>query len=154
MTLGNGNKSFDDELSRFFTQSTFGPTRDMIKDWKYEKNKNGMIRWVQEQISSVPATNHRVYYRERLDDDTARFHKKGGSKPVVPMHPCDAYSKWRNLTFDHFDFRRRDIDISKLPDGKTLISKHGLPRTVVDKLEVKTPDGTAEVGPGTYEVSE
>ena len=150
MTFKYSAKSFDEELSRFFMQSTFGPTRDMIKDWKFERNKNGMARWVHEQVTNVTATKHRVYWRERLDDDTKWFNGVNNMN-AVPMHPCSAFSKWRNVTFDHFDYAM-SFHVSKLPDGRTLISKNGLPRTVVDKLEVSKGGEAVDVQPGYYNV--
>ena len=62
--------SNQEEVSRFFQQTTFGPKLSMINSWNYGNNlQQEMSKWVKAQTdeSVTPPTSHRAYFRERAD---------------------------------------------------------------------------------------
>lgn len=144
--------SFPEELSRFFMQTTFGATKMMLDNWEYSQNEMGMAEWAQDQMYDTPATLHRAYFRERLDHsykwdntDETRFN-------MIPRDPCKAYSRWKNYTFDEYDANDSSaaFTVTLLSGGRKLISKRGVPRTVVDKLEYHEDRSPWALVPGNY----
>jgi hypothetical protein len=75
-------------VSRFFQQTTFGPTLDMINSWDYESNiETAMASWIESQIDATPATYHREYFRARVRGPLR--YNSDVSNIVGPYHPCD-----------------------------------------------------------------
>lgn len=143
ITYAHSLPTFDEKLSRFFMQTTFGPSKDMIANWSYEKNNVGMGHWIRAQMS-LPATKHRVFFR-KYTDNIAR-NNTAGDASIGVQHPCAPYSRWRKYTFSSFDSQHY-FDVVAL-DGKLVIVIDGAVRTVVDSF-VST-DGTLS-GVGSYE---
>ncbi len=148
-------KNFNEVLSRFFSRTTFGPTMDMINSFKhsYENNLTGMATWLKQQIRDVPATLHRVYWRERLHhgvqgDLTQTFYMR---------KPCDAYSIWYDYAFDEKDWDGA-IDGTKMNvqyqhyNGKHLVSVNGVPRTLLDQPLVRFGTNGQLFQYGTYKI--
>lgn len=142
--------SFEEELSRFFTHTTFGGTKSMIENWKPSKDIAGMANWVKDQIYLLAPTLHRVFYRQRTNHYFKNLNQDR-NHAVIPCDPCKANSVWRNYTFDEFDAGDNwaAFTFSKLPDGRMLISKRGFPRTVVNKLRYHS-DASKSFEPGNY----
>ncbi len=134
--------SFDKKLSRFFMQTTFGPTRDMIASWSYDQTTNGMAQWVKDQIN-LPMTKHREFLRKHSDlvahNNTIR------DSSLAVQHPCAPYSRWRKYTFAAYD-NSREFEVVALGNQFAIIVD-GAVRTVVDSFE--STDGTYS-GAGTY----
>ena len=135
------------QLSRFFQQSTFGPTRELLDSFSYAINKKGFSKWIKDQTNSTlnEPTLHRAYFRKNAD-----FAINDESKSEFgfsPQHPCDINSRWRDYSFVGADFAK-DFVVKPFGD-KFLIEIEGEPRTVVDVFEDK---GTTPFysGEGTY----
>ena len=146
-----------EEVSRFFQQTTFGPTLDMIDNWNYDGNNNNMqyemADWVKNQMneSVVPLTSHRAYFRQRLDFSFYRedIIAEETFYNVRPRHPCKKYARWRRFSFTADDYEQT-LSISNL-NGNLLLSVNGVPRTVVSSLQ--SYEGV-NIGVGTYEICE
>jgi len=141
MTSEHSLKNFAETLSRFLTQATFGPTMSVINGWSHGTNVKGLILWVKDQMdqTKTPATLHRAFYRKRANWKLT--HESHSAGTVVPMHPCDQYSHWRDyaITTAEYGFY---FTILQLPSGKFLMSVDGEPRTVMDEFNE---------GAGTYQ---
>jgi hypothetical protein len=135
--------SFDEELSRFFMQTTFGPTKLMIDDWDYTQTIGGMAEWVKDQ-ASLPPTKHREYFRKRAD--TITDNNNIGDTAASIQHPCEQYSRWRKYAFTSSD-NFKDFEVVNSVDEKFMIIVDGKPRTIVDSFS----DESGEMsGVGSY----
>jgi len=142
--------TFDEELVRFFSQSTYGATRTSIADFKansnYEQSTKGMALWVKDQME-LPVTSLRETYRKGAD-----FSLTGqaiGSATVTPKHPCAQYSRWRDYAFTADDYGKEFTVQNFGTDGKLLIVMGGQPRTIVDSFQ-SSDGGATWSGAGTY----
>jgi hypothetical protein len=134
--------SFDEELSRFFMQTTFGPTRNMINNWEYDKNLGGLVNWIKNQMSLSP-TKHREYLRKHAEIMTVN--NTIGDTAASVQHPCEAYSRWRKYAFISSD-SHRDFDVVA-HGNQFMILVDGKPRTIVDSFS--NNKGTIS-GAGSY----
>ena len=152
MSFEHSLKNFDETLSRFFTQTTFGPTKSMISDWSYSNDTEGMAQWTKDQMNSAvtPLTSHRAYFRERAD--WSMKSESSGPGAYVPQHPCNKYSRWRDYAFTGDDYGKA-FTVSELESGKLLIVVDNEPRTVVASF-TDTYDPVLYDGPGTYSFCE
>jgi len=148
MTSEHSLKNFAETLSRFLTQATFGPTMSVINGWSHSTNTKGLILWLKDQMdqTKTPATLHRAFYRKRAD--WGLFDESHTYGNVVPMHPCDQYSRWRDYAITGTEYGK-PFTISKLASGKFLMSVDGEPRTVMDEFK-NMEDITYYEGVGTY----
>ena len=108
-------------VSRFFQQTTFGPTLDMINSWNYGTNgtnttMNAMASWVESQIGTTPITYHREYFRARVDGPQNQ--NLPSAKIYGPRHPCDENSSWTRMAF-----REEDFNIAIESNDKEYVTK-------------------------------
>lgn len=120
-------RTFQEELSRLFSQSTFGGTKDMIVNWGYSQDIDGMAQFIKDQMA-LNITSFREEYRKNVD-----FNMKDasiGAAQIAPRHPCAQYSRWREHAFtDAGDFGRK-LDVISVSGG-FLASVDGMPRTIM-----------------------
>ena len=110
--------SADVELARFLETATYGVTRQDLSSLTDAVSNNGgnrfdaIVNWFKDQINEnvTPATSHRKYWRERVNERIPTSQRAG-----IPDHPCDQYSRWRSFTFVNNDrmwfLPRKDIKI-------------------------------------------
>jgi hypothetical protein len=117
-------------VSRFFQQTTFGPTLEMINSWDYgvANIQSTMASWIKSQMMSAP-TYHREYFRSRMDGPRRQVGDYT-SKNVSPFHPCGKGSSWTRMAFREEDYYS-SIQSTVRSDGSVLLSVDGVPRTVV-----------------------
>ena len=143
MTFQYTLPTFDAKLSRFFIQTTFGPTRDMLTNWNYARNNAGMAQWVKDQ-TLLPATKHREYFRRHAAQ--LSHNNTIGDLAIAVQHPCDPYSRWRRIalaSYDNFEY----FEVVAF-GGQYLIVINGVARTLVDNF---TNDVGTISGPGQYQ---
>ncbi len=105
MSLSNANvMTFREQLSRFLTQATFGPTKSDLDNWPYVQKPGSFGNWIKAQMSlaRTPMTSHRAYYRERMDHGMKWERVLGAN--FRPQHPCDQYSRWRDYALTGHDY--------------------------------------------------
>lgn len=143
MSFSHSLPTFKERLSRFFMQSTFGPTSDMINNWSYSQNIKGMANWIKNQIDQVPATKHRVYLRSHADHMS--YNNTIGDRNIAIQSPCDENSRWRKYAFTFADVNQ---PFEVVADGNQfVIKRNGVVRTVVD--DFRSEDGVYS-GAGNY----
>ena len=142
-----------EEVSRFFQQATFGPTKHMIDSWNYSQDlQSGMKDWVSSQMNETktPITSHREYFRQRMDGQ-AFFQAR--SRYYGPKFPCDEFSRWRDYTFDRNDWGKI-FYVSGAGGGLLLISEYVnnqyKPRTVVSEWKWDYNDSDLGLGFFTF----
>jgi len=136
-----------EKVSRFFQQTTFGPTMAMINSWNYGNNiLSEMGKWVKRQVNpnQVSPTSHRQYFRERVDFSTYRH---SAYKHYRPRHPCGRYARWREYAFD-IDDSSQPATVS-LWNGKYLVKINDIPRTVISPSDWEYADGQ-NIGVGNF----
>ena len=149
----------EQEVSRFFHQTTFGPTLDMINSWNYASSSsaNGMqiemANWLSDQMNAsvTNPTYHRAYFRERVDFSMALENLLANlqSNNIRPRHPCEKDARWRPFSFTMDDHESEsELTVSNW-NGQKLLSVNGIPRTVVSAFRDR--DG-ANIRTGTYEI--
>ena len=152
MTFTNG-RSPQEEVSRFYHQATFGPTKSMIDSWNYNAASISaeMTSWVKKQMDNAqtPMTSHRAYFRKYLDR-AAVF--TGGSPDgqlpyndhYHPRHPCEKYARWREYAFTVDDYNV-PLTVSMYA-GQYMITVNGTPRTLLPqwKTDVGHNIGTGQ----------
>jgi hypothetical protein len=147
------NLSEKEEVSRFFQQTTFGPTLDMINLWNYGNSniQHEMGDWIKKQMDEdiVVPTYHRAFYRQRLDfsfyQETISANARNNN--ARPRHPCARYSRWRPFSFTNDDYYA-ELNVSRW-NGRILLRVNNIPRTVVSSFQDR--DG-ANIGTGTYRI--
>ncbi len=143
MTSQHVLPTFDAKLARFFMQTTFGPTRDMLMNWNYPSNNKGMAQWVKDQ-TLLPATKHREYYRRHAAH--LSHNNTIGDLTIAVQHPCDPYSRWRRIALASYDLFQY-FEVVNF-GGRHLIVINGVARTLVDNF---TNDIGTISGPGQYQ---
>lgn len=142
-----------EEVSRFFQMTTFGPTKSMIDSWNYNASiESESAAWVKEQMneSATPMTSHRAFFRQNFDRaDMYQGGSLDGSLPSNPFfharHPCDQYARWREFAFTSEDYNY-PLTVTTY-GGMFLLSVRGIPRTLVSQW--KTTHGQ-HVGFGQF----
>ena len=156
MSFTHSLSSDQERVSRFFQQTTFGPTRDLINAWSYGAGSldSEMTSWLSKQMNEdeTAMTSHRAYFRKNLDRSV---HYQGGavdnSLPFNDFHrsrhPCEQYSRWREYSFtaDDYGYPLTAVHYS----GGYLLSVNNIPRTIVSTHEWKTNYGH-NIGSGTF----
>lgn len=149
-------RSQKEQVSRFYHQTTFGPTRQLIDSWNYSGSSATLISemsgWVARQMDHLqtPMTSHRAYFRHNLDR-AAVF--EGGSPSgqlrhndhFHPRHPCEANARWREYAFTVDDYNV-PLTVSAYA-GQFLLSVNGVPRTLVAQWNT---DYGQYIGTGQY----
>lgn len=147
--------SISDEakVSRFFQQTSFGPTMAMINSWNYGRNLfNEMASWVKNQMNknTTPLTSHREYFRKRVEGALEReeeMSQYGDEKQMFKVRsPCKAGSRWTQYAFAIDDYGE-ELTVTKRNDGSWLVEVMGVPRTVMSTW--KDSEGS-NIGAGTF----
>ena len=138
-------KSFEKKLARFFIKSTFGPTRDMIKNFMetYGTGNKSIVNWVKDQMTLVPPTNHREYFRSHAVNISKR--NTISDRGIAVQHPCAPYSRWRKYAFEHYD-AEATFEVKEF-EGRYLVIVRGVATTIMDSFE--STDGKIS-GAGSY----
>jgi hypothetical protein len=135
--------TFEEELSRFFGQATFGGTNAMITGWKYDKDLKGMTNWIKDQVA-LPTTSLRETFRKSADFSMAG--KTGTStSTVIPRHPCDKYSRWRTYAFGGDEFGKQ-FEVKQASGNRKLVLVDGSPRTYVSEWKSTAAGASSETG--------
>ena len=148
-------KNFDEELSRFFSKTSFGARMEMIQSFKdqYSNDNAGMASWLKNQIRNVPATLHRVFWRERVHHAVDDHHAIAGYEfhnRYMMREPCKAHSIWYDYAFDEKDWDGPDIVLLNY-GGKEYVNVGGVTRTMLDARFMM--EGTNQYFPhGTYKI--
>lgn len=115
------------------------------------KTTTGLVQWTKSQMDpeQTPATFHREYFRKHCDFPL----RHAGRFNFVAAHPCEPFSRWKDYAYDEYDWRDNfsKIVVTKLSNGKFLVAKNGLPKTVVD--EFVSNNGAID-GAGEYKLCE
>jgi hypothetical protein len=143
MSFGN-EVTFEQDLSRFFGQTTFGGTRDMINGWSHSKDQKGMTDWLRAQMDA-PATSVRETFRRGADFSLDEQRIQNAA--VAPKHPCKQYSRWREYAFNSDDYGD-PFEVQEKSGGRKLIVIKGMPRTYVTEFKSTTNGAAAETGTG------
>lgn len=139
------DKTFNEDLSRFFSQSTFGGTSEMIDNWSYSQDVTGMAQFLKDQIQ-LPLTSLRAEYRKGAD--FSMKYNSITSAGVIPQHPCQQYSRWRKYAFTSAGDFGKPIEVINF-SGKLLVSVDGMPRTIVQNF--RSTDSSLN-GKGDYDM--
>ncbi len=137
MSFAN-SKTDREEVSRFFHQTTFGPTMDMIDSFNYSGDLNAnMASWVHDQMYSVPMTSHREYFRQRLDGSLRGWIEEPDEEHeeiqmLKVKNPCDVGSRWIDFSFTNDDYGE-SFEVTQRNEGDYLITVDNVPRTVVSE---------------------
>lgn len=114
-----------DRVARFLEQATFGPTLAEIDAFP------GVVQWLKEQIVVVPATSHRAFFREHVND-----HLETATRVGLATQPCQANTRYRKWAFEKKDFPSF-IQLKPSPSGKVYVMVDGYARTVARQVSVK-----------------
>ena len=134
-----------DEYARFLEQGTFGTTRADLRDLleRHEIKSDGlagesasltesdiqlqvMAEWIGEQMTTVPPTLHREFYRRHA---TARFASSSPTGTVT--HPCQAGTTYRKFALVE-PHTLKTLELSTSSDGQyRLLSIDGTVLTVL-----------------------
>ncbi len=95
------------EMARFLETSTFGVkaselsqiTSTVTSDSDGQR-LDAIVNWfkLQTDENSTPASSHRKYWRERVNERIPTGQREG-----IPDHPCNQFSRWRRFTFVNND---------------------------------------------------
>lgn len=142
--------SSEDTAARLLERSTFGATMaeievmhngsDKIKDVEL-----AYTNWITNQMTNVPLTSHREYYRSHMN---SRFEVASPVSAVT--HPCQKGTRYRKYAFSQKD-ENKILTIStdpRIDDGKLLfLSIDNVTRTVVEGpiLSSSSKDDDSEI---------
>ena len=86
--------------SRFLTQATFGPTRQLLQSPFATSglDTSDFRAWIDDQMQVVPPSLHRVYYRSRVNPRATRPFPSGGVRS-----PCRAGARYHRYTLTKAD---------------------------------------------------
>ena len=147
MKLQNEPATQEERLARFFLQTTFGPTKEMMSEFPYAKNGVGKATWMKDQIAMEP-TKHREYYRKKADYITYKGIIHHGNVDV--QHPCAGYSRWRRHSFTPAD-NGGHFDVVAMGNNWFAFVIGGIARTVT--YGFSSENGLYSL-PGQYEFGE
>lgn len=142
-------------VSRFFHQTTFGPTMTMINDWNYTAPDmvTEMASWVKDQMNSAsnPETLHREFFRKRVNGELEQEEEApqlaGSRKQMFKVrNPCHAGSRWVKHAFSTDDYTM-PLTATQQANGSWLLKVNDVPRTIV--ISWKDTNGN-DLGPGPY----
>lgn len=143
-------------VSRFFHQTTFGPTMSMIDDWDYSADSSSaeMAKWVKDQMdtSITPMTIHRQFLRERFNGQLEEDEEdpSGSRKQMFKVrNPCDAGSRWLLYSFSSDD-KGEELTVTQMPDGSYALSVNGVLRTVVSQWKDEFYN---DIGTGVFSIN-
>ena len=145
--------SSQEEVSRFFQQTTFGPNLSMINSWNYGNAMDReMGKWLSSQMdeSQTPVTSHRAFFRERVD---AAMSHQSADVFKRPRNPCAKHARWAEYSFTDDDY---GFSISATDwNGQVLISVGWVDETLYPRTVMSYSDWmdvydqvTLPVGPG------
>ena len=129
-------------VSRFFHQTTFGPTISMIKAWDYSKEVDTeFASWVENQMdqSSTPITSHREYFRKRVNGELNQNQEAtsvdimtGRKRQIFKArHPCEKGARWVKYSFTKDDENKK-FKVTSNTDGMWLVEdEDGIARTLL-----------------------
>eukprot|EP00586_Coscinodiscus_wailesii_P017163 CAMPEP_0172518280 /NCGR_PEP_ID=MMETSP1066-20121228/290722_1 /TAXON_ID=671091 /ORGANISM="Coscinodiscus wailesii, Strain CCMP2513" /LENGTH=2420 /DNA_ID=CAMNT_0013300633 /DNA_START=56 /DNA_END=7314 /DNA_ORIENTATION=- len=154
MSFSHSLGSQEEQVSRFYHRTSFGPTKSLIESWNYSASSldSEMVSWVTKQMDEdqTPMNSHRAYFRRNIDR-SAVF--QGGSPDGIlrwndhfhPRHPCEKHARWREYSFtvDDYSF---PLAVSMYA-GQYLLSVNGVPRTLVSAWK---NDHGHNLSPGHY----
>jgi hypothetical protein len=143
-------------VSRFFHQTTFGPTMSMIDDWDYSADSlsGEMAKWVKDQmdISITPMTSHREFLRKRFNGELEEEEEDpdGSRKQLFKVrNPCDAGSRWILHSFSADD-KGEELVVTELSDGSYALYVAGVLRTVMSQWKDTYYN---DIGPGVFSIN-
>jgi hypothetical protein len=135
--------TFEEELSRFFGQTTFGATNEMIKGWNYDQDLKGMATWIKNQVE-LPTTSLRETFRKNAD--FSLWEKSSTNRgAIMPRHPCNSYSRWRTYAFGGDEFNRQ-FEVQEVSGNRNLVLMNGSPRTYVTEWKSHVDGSSSETG--------
>lgn len=136
-----------EKVSRFFHQTTFGPTKTALNSWDFNRDLNSeMASWVQDQMneSTTAMTSHRRYFRERVNgelnagvENPAIFGSNRGQILKV-RNPCVSGARWMSYSFTANDSKDVIVDVTQESDNlwyirQTLPDSSIILRTVISE---------------------
>ena len=151
-SFGSTNLNSIDIAARFFEQTTFGATRDMLSTWNTQTLSTTsdldyqFAEWIKDQIDNVPATSLRRTFRQQTTTRARNIKTHG-----IPLHACDKNTRWHSYALNKVDSSRGygQLEVTRSSDGLYYVfSIDGIPRTEVESVTV-TNVGDLPV-PGTY----
>lgn len=143
-------------VSRFFHQTTFGPTMSMIDDWDYSADDLSaeMAKWVKDQMdtSITPMTSHREFLRRRLNGELEEEEEdpEASRRQLFKVrNPCDAGSRWVLYSFSADD-KGQELTVTQLSVESYALYVGGVLRTIVSQWKDEYYN---DIGPGVFEIS-
>ena len=109
--------SSDADISRFLTQSTFGPTDSLIASARAMSFEDFIIA----QMGESP-TLHREYVRERMNQRLRQDTHLYGVRDA-----CEPGSRWNRYAFNRLDFGKT-LQTTITASGSVLLTIDGIPR--------------------------
>ena len=146
------------EISRFFHQTTFGPTMKMINEWDYNSGlSTEMSKWVKDQmnISVTPITSHREFFRRRVNYQISlgeeAAHTDDNKKQMFKVRNfCNAGARWTKYTFTTEDHGKH-FTVTQQANGAFAIKKQ--PNLdLVSLVDVWQDELGQDLGEGTFQV--
>lgn len=146
------------EVSRFYQQTTFGPTMAMINGWDYTSPmENEMAAWVKNQMNeaTTPITSHRAFFREKINGELEYWEEgvnldQWRKQMFKTRNFCDAGARWTKYAFSTDDYGQY-ITATSQGDGTYLITDElGFPRTVNAWIR---EDTETPIGEGSFQVN-
>ena len=139
-------------VSRFFHQTTFGPTMSMINAWDYSKDFDiEFATWVENQMDqiSTPITSHREYFRKRVNGELEQ-EQEATSVDIMrsrrrqifkARHPCEKGARWVKYSFTKDDENKK-FKVTSNTDGTWLVKdEDGIARTLLTSFSDREGTG-------------
>ena len=128
--------------SRFLTQATFGPTRQLLQSpfATSRLDTSDFRAWIDDQMQVVPPSLHRVYYRSRVNPRATRPFPSGGVRS-----PCRAGARYHRYTLTKAD-EGSTLEVAQAP------STQGYTMHVNGKIRGWLATFTLSPGVGTYTI--
>ena len=146
------------EISRFFHQTTFGPTMKMINEWDYNSGlSTEMSKWVRDQIdiNVTPSTSHREFFRRQLNyqlslgEEAANINDN--KKQMFKVRKfCNAGARWAKYAFTTED-QGKYFTVTQETNGLFAIKKQGS-LDLVTIVEFWQDEHGLDLGEGTFQV--
>jgi uncharacterized protein (DUF1800 family)/uncharacterized protein (DUF1501 family) len=127
----NEIRTYNETISRFLMQATYGPSQDSINDFIKSHGEaitqSTVLHYINKQMNMIPPTLLRRYYRERTNPRTPVNSAAG-----VARHFCEPGSRFHRFSFNQLDLQK-SLNISHV-NGKYELRIDGILRTEVDTL--------------------